>query len=278
MKQKRMKTVLAFQGEHGAYSEIACRQLVDNNALYTPCTRFSEVFGGVADGLFHFGVVPVENSLEGSVSTVNSLLSSTDLKVIGETVVSVNHCLLAPRGTALSEIEEVFSHPQALGQCALFLEKNNLIPMQFYDTAGAAIMISELGKRAGAIASVHCAEMYDLEILSEHIEDDPSNSTRFLLIARSGRGIEGNKCSVVFSTENKPGSLLKVFKIFGYQQINLTRVVSIPDREIPGSYRFFLDFEGSISSDPVKEALSRMQLEAQRFNFLGCYPRWEAKL
>lgn len=269
---------MAFQGEHGAYSETACRQLVDNESLFFPCTHFSEVFNGVADGRFDYGVVPVENSLEGVISTVNNLLSSTDLKVIGETVVSVNHCLLALKGTALSEIGEVFSHPQALGQCALFLENSNLIPMQFYDTAGAAKMISELGKRAGAIAGIDCAEMYGLEILSEHIEDDSSNSTRFLLLAKSSRGIEGSKCSVVFSTANEPGSLFKVFRIFDSLRINLSRVVSIPDREIPGSYRFFLDFEGSISSAPVKEAISRMQMDAQRINFLGCYPEWETEL
>lgn len=278
MKQNRGKKVLAFQGEHGAYSETACRQLSDNEALYTPCAHFSEVFDGVADGRFEHGVVPVENSLEGSVSSVNNLLSSTDLKVIGETVVSVNHCLLAPRGTALSEIKEVFSHPQALGQCALFLENSNLIPRQFYDTAGAAKAISEDGRRAGAIACFDCAEMYDLEILKEHIEDDPSNSTRFLLLAKSSRGIEGNKCSVAFSTANEPGSLFQVFKIFDSQRINLTRVVSIPDREASGSYRFFLDFEGSISSPAVKEAISRLQMKAKRINFLGCYPMWEAKL
>lgn len=278
MNHNRVKKLLAFQGEHGAYSETACRQLVGNESVFLPCTHFSEVFNGVADGRYDLGVVPVENSLEGVISIVNNLLSSTDLKVIGETVVSVNHCLLAPEGRALSEIREVFSHPQALGQCALFLEKSNLISRQFYDTAGAAKMISELGERAGAIAGRDCAAMYGLEILSEHIEDDSSNSTRFLLLAKNNRGIEGSKCSVVFSTENEPGSLFRVFKIFDSLRINLSRVVSVPDRKIPGSYRFFLDFEGNIKSAPVKEAICRMQMDAQRINFLGCYPEWESKL
>ena len=182
--QKEDRPLVAFQGEHGAYGEVAARRLVPGGA-YIPCMEFVDVFHGVEEGSLDLGVVPVENSLEGAVTQVNELLTTTRLKVIGEAKVPVNHCLLAPEDTDYREIRMVYSHPQALAQCRGFLTRNKLEPRPFYDTAGAAKMLArENLKAAAVIASALSAELYNLEIIKEKIEDGASNSTRFLLLSR----------------------------------------------------------------------------------------------
>ncbi len=157
--QDEDRRLVAFQGEHGAYGEVASRGLVPAGA-YIPCLEFIDVFHGVEAGDFDLGVVPVENSLEGAVTQVNDLLTTTDLKVIGETKVAVNHCLLATEETDYREIRVVYSHPQALAQCRDFLMRNKLEARPFYDTAGAAKMLArENPKAAAAIASALWAEL-----------------------------------------------------------------------------------------------------------------------
>jgi prephenate dehydratase len=185
--------LVAFQGEHGAYGDVAARKLIPDGACI-PCMEFMDVFRGVEEGHFDLGVVPVENSLEGAVTQVNDLLTTTDLKVIGEARIRVNHCLLATDITDYRDIRLVYSHPQALAQCRGFLMRNHLEPRPYYDTAGAAKMLARENPRAAAaIASALCAELYDLEIIKEGIEDGPSNTTRFLLLARDPYGERGEK-------------------------------------------------------------------------------------
>ena len=177
--QQEERALVAFQGEHGAYGEVASRRLVPGGA-YIPCLEFVDVIRGVEEGLLDLGVVPVENSLEGAVTQVNDLLTTTTLHVIGEAKVPVKHCLLATDGTDYREIRQVYSHPQALAQCRGFLMRNNLEARPYYDTAGAAKMLARENPRAAAaIASSLCAELYDLEIIKEGIEDGPTNFTRF---------------------------------------------------------------------------------------------------
>ncbi len=267
-------SLVAFQGEHGAYSEMACRRLRKEGAAYIPCEKFSDVFGGVEDGGFDVGVVPVENSLEGAVTGVNTLLTKTGLKVVGETVVPIHHCLLAVKGTDHREIRAVYSHPQALGQCAGFIERNRLEPRPYYDTAGAAKMLADLDTPAAAIASPLCASLYQLEIVQEHIEDDASNQTRFLMLSREPASC-GDKCSLVFATPHQAGKLLEVLQVFARANVNLTRIASMPHRETPGNYNFFLDFEGSDQDPLIREVLSEVATHCSTLNFLGCYPSWK---
>ncbi|MCK9521768.1 MAG: prephenate dehydratase [Proteobacteria bacterium] len=271
--QERKLPLVAFQGEHGAYSEMASRAFMPGSA-YIPCAKFSEVFEGVSEGAFDFGVVPVENSLEGAVTQVNNLLTHTTLKVIGETIVPVHHCLLVAKGTDYREVREVYSHPQALAQCAAFLERNRLEPRPYYDTAGAARMLNTAKTRAAAIASPLCAQIYDLEILKEHIEDDPTNSTRFLLLSREPSKVPGDKCSIVFATAHKSGELLESLRIFAESHINLTRIASMPHRTESGTYNFFLDFEGSDQDAKVLEVLDKVRAFTPSMLLLGCYPRF----
>ena len=270
--QEEARPLVAFQGEHGAYGEVASRQLVPGGA-YIPCMEFMDVFRGVEEGYLDLGVVPVENSLEGAVTQVNDLLTTTHLKVIGEIKVPVNHCLLATEATDYREIRLVYSHPQALAQCRSFLLRNKLEPRPFYDTAGAAKMLArENPKAAAAIASALSAELYNLEIIKEKIEDGPSNSTRFLLLSRTPYQNHGEKTSIIFVTPHKAGSLYAVLRLFAEAGINLTRIASMPLRTEPSNYSFFLDFEGSENDEAVSAVLNKMEKLTVSLKLLGSYP------
>ncbi len=270
--QDEDRRLVAFQGEHGAYGEVASRKLVPAGA-YIPCLEFIDVFSGVEKGHFDLGVVPVENSLEGAVTQVNDLLTTTDLKVIGEVKVVVNHCLLATEATDYREIRVVYSHPQALAQCREFLMRNKLEARPYYDTAGAAKMLArENPKAAAAIASALCGELYDLEIIKEGIEDGPSNSTRFLLLSREASTEKREKTSIIFAVAHEAGQLYGVLQLFAEAKINLTRISSMPLRTDPSNYSFFLDFEGSEKDAKVAAVLRKMEKMAISMKNLGSYP------
>ena len=273
--QDEDRQLVAFQGEHGAYGDVASRLLVPAGA-YIPCLEFIDVFRGVEEGYLDLGVVPVENSLEGAVTQVNDLLTTTDLHVIGEVKVNVNHCLLATEATDYREIRVVYSHPQALAQCRDFLMRNNLEPRPYYDTAGAAKMLArENPKAAAAIASSLCAELYNLDIIKEGIEDGPSNSTRFLLLAREPYAGQGSKTSIIFAVAHEAGQLYEVLKLFADAKINLTRISSMPLRSDPSNYSFFLDFEGSDKDPKGLEVLAKVAKMSISLKNLGSYPAFK---
>jgi len=267
--QRQDHKLIAFQGEHGAYGDVAARAW-SSDLVPVPCSEFAEVFEGVGSGLYDYGIVPVENTLGGSVEQVNHLLINTDLNVVGAVELPVHLCLLAVPGTDHREIRSVYSHPQALAQARRFLSRNKLDPMQYYDTAGAARMLAEeRPKGSAAIASSLCAELYHLEIIKEGIEDLERNMTRFLVISKEEDKEGGNKCSVVFSTEHKAGTLFRVLEEFARENINLTRIESIPNE--PGNYAFFVDFVGSSKDKNVVEALEKVKGITTHFKLIGCY-------
>lgn len=270
--QNENRKLVAFQGEHGAYGEVASRRLVPGGA-YIPCMEFVDVFTGVEQGYYDLGVVPVENSLEGAVTQVNDLLTTTRLNVINEVKVPVNHCLLAPQETSLGEVRVVYSHPQALAQCNRFLLNNKIEPRPYYDTAGAAKMLARENPRASAaIASALCAELYDLEILSKGIEDGAANHTRFLLLSREAFTGHGGKTSIIFATAHEAGQLFRVLRLFAEAQINLTRIASMPLRSDPGNYSFFLDCEGDVKDEKLAGVMKRLKEMTIQIKFLGSYP------
>ena len=270
--QDESRTLVAFQGEHGAYGEVAARQLIPEGA-YIPCMEFVDVFRGVENGYFDLGVVPVENSLEGAVTQVNDLLTTTDLKVTGEIKVLVNHCLLACEATDYRDIRQVYSHPQALAQCRNFLMRHKLEPHPYYDTAGAAKMLARENIRsAAAIASSLSADLYGLEIIKAGIEDGPANSTRFLMLSRESLEKKGEKTSVIFAVPHEAGRLFSVLRLFADAGINLTRIASMPLRSDPDNYSFFLDFEGSDRDEEVAAVLEKTKELTIWFKHLGDYP------
>ncbi len=270
--QDEDRQLVAFQGEHGAYGDVASRLLAPAGA-YIPCLEFIDVFRGVEEGYLDLGVVPVENSLEGAVTQVNDLLTTTCLNVVGEVKVDVNHCLLATEATDYREIRVVYSHPQALAQCRDFLMRNNLEPRPYYDTAGAAKMLArENPKAAAAVASSLCAELYNLDIIKEGIEDGPSNSTRFLLLSREPYAGQGSKTSIIFAVAHEAGQLHEVLKLFADAEINLTRISSMPLRSDPSNYSFFMDFEGSEKDAKVMEVMGKVETMSISLKNLGSYP------
>ena len=261
--------LIAFQGEHGAYGEVASRKW-NSDFIPIPCREFADVFEGVKDGLYEFGIVPVENTLGGVVGPVNELLINSELNFVGAVELPIHLCLLALPETDHREIHTVYSHPQALAQCRRFLARNRLDPVQYHDTAGAAKMLMETRPKASAaIASKLSAELYNLEILKEDIEDLDRNLTRFIVLSREKNPEDGDKCSIIFSTEHKAGTLFRVLEVFAKKNINLTRIESIPDE--PGNYAFFLDFAGSSKDKKVVEALDEVKEITRSFRLMGCY-------
>jgi prephenate dehydratase/chorismate mutase len=273
--QGEAREMVAFQGEYGAYGELAARRLAPD-AAHAPCLEYVDVFEGVEEGYFDMGVVPVEHSLEGSVTQVNDLLIRTSATVVGEVNVPVSHCLMAVEASDYRELRVVYSHPEALAQCSAFLERLKLEPRPFYDTAGAAKMLARENPRgAAAIASPLAAELYDLAVLKEGIDDGPPSSTRFLLLAQGPRPVEPGarmKCSIIFATAHQAGSLFEVLRLFADSKINLTRIASTPRREDPGNYNFFLDFEGYPEDERVARVLEEMKKRTIELKFLGSYP------
>ena len=261
--------IIGFQGEHGAYSEMAAKGY-DNNMVPVPTKTFNEVFELVSNETYDYGIVPVENTLGGNVGQVNNLLINTDLHVIGAVELPVHHCLLALPGSDHREIRQVYSHYQALSQCRMFLKRNKLEPVNYYDTAGSAKMLMENGqKNVASIASKLSAELYNLDIIKENIEDLDANRTRFLVISKTANKDNGNKCSINFSTTHKAGTLFKVLEVFASRGVSLTRIESIPSH--PGEYTFFIDFLGSDKDEKVTEALKIVKEQTKDYKFMGCY-------
>ncbi len=271
--QERRPRLAAFQGERGAWSEMAIRQY-DPTLVAMPCREFRDVFTLVAAGAMDVGVVPVENSIEGAVGEVNDLLVETDLRIVAEVLQPVHHCLLALPGTDRRELKAACSHPQALAQCAGFLARRELEPTPFYDTAGAARWLAnERPQAVAVIASRLAAEMYGLEVVEEGIEDHPDNTTRFLALAQTAAGYAGEKCSLVFSAPHRAGALLDVLRVFAAENLNLTRIESRPVRSDPGAFAFLLDFLGAEDDEHVERALARLPDLTLNWKVLGFYPQ-----
>jgi chorismate mutase/prephenate dehydratase len=271
----KQKVKVAFQGERGAYSESAVYAFFGAAVEVKPCRDLSEAFDSVAKRESQYGVVPVENSLEGSVNQTYDLFLTHDLKVCGEIIIRISHCLIANPNTSLEAVKAVYSHPQALAQCRNFLERlgRELIPT--YDTAGSVKMLKEKGlKDAAAVASEKAAEIYGMKILAREIEDNPSNYTRFFVLSHEDSPMTGkDKTSIIFSAAHTPGSLYTALFEFAKRKINLTRIESRPTKQKPWEYNFYLDFEGHRGEEHCAEALKSLEKSATFVKILGSYPK-----
>ena len=264
---------VSFQGERGAYSEEAATMFF-GSAVTKACRTFKEVFQSVEEKSAEYGIAPAENSLEGSINQTYDLLLETPLKICGEVKVRVRHCLLTLPGTRLEDLRVVYSHPQALAQCAGFLEKLGLETIPTYDTAGSAKMLIEKQLKAGAIASERAAEIYGLEVLRKGIEDFPENFTRFFVLAKIDAPPTGkDRTSIVFATTHTPGSLHSALGELASRQINLTKIESRPIRGTPWEYNFFVDFDGHQKDATVSQAINALRTSTAMLKILGSYPR-----
>ncbi len=273
---ENMKAIrVAYQGEPGAYSENAVLSFFGSPSQPVPCRRFSDVFRSVETGETEFGVVPIENSIEGSVNQVYDLFLKYDHKVCGEIVLKIAHCLIANPGVNLNGITVIYSHPQALEQCRGFLEGLNCEMMSTYDTAGSVKMIKEKKLMdAGAVAGKRAAEIYEMSVLAEDVSDNPHNYTRFFVLSKTDVSPSGNdKTSVIFSTKHLPGALFQVLEEFAERGINLTKIESRPTKRRPWEYNFYLDFEGHKSEKRCAEALEGLRNKAVFVKVLGSYPK-----
>lgn len=264
---------IAFQGELGAYSEMAVYTFFGQNVEVKPCESFDDVFEDVKLGEANYGVVPIENSIEGSVNRTYDLFLEYDLKVCGEIIIRVSHCLIAHKNSKLEQIKTVFSHPQALAQCRKFLEQHNLKAISTFDTAGSVKMIKEEKMMdSAAIASERAAQIYEMTILEREIEDVKNNSTRFFVLDKKDSPYSGeDKTSIIFAAKSIPGALYKVLREFADRNINLTKIESRPTKQTPWEYHFYLDFEGHRNETKCQEALKNIEDKTLFIKILGSY-------
>jgi chorismate mutase/prephenate dehydratase len=268
------KLKVAFQGERGAFSEEAAFRFFKKKIETLPCKSFTNVFKLVKEGKANFGIIPIENSLEGSIGQNYDLLLKSDLKIFGEIILKINHCLIGFPKTKINSIEKVYSHPQALGQCRDFLEKLGCQLIPTSDTAGSVKMIKEKNlKNSAAIASERAAKFYKMKILKKNIESNSQNFTRFFVISKKEAEFTKNdKTSIVFSLKHVPGALYSALKPFAKNKINLTKIESRPIVGKPWQYNFYLDFQGNQKEKKVQRALKELKKISNFVKILGSYP------
>jgi arogenate/prephenate dehydratase len=268
---------IAYQGEPGAFSEAAARY-VSAGAQLMPCKAFEDVFAAVAAGTADAGVLPIENSIGGSIHRNFDLLVEHDLPIVGEVELPVVHHLLALPGRTLADVKRIYSHPQALAQCDRFLRRLAGVEIiATYDTAGSAKMIAEDRlEDAAAIASARAAEVFGLATLKSSIQDYDTNTTRFIVIAKAPiAAAVPDKTSIVFALANEPGALFKALSVFALRGIDLTKLESRP---IPGrkwEYLFYADLSAARDDVPCARALAHLSEFAAMVRVLGSYPSFK---
>lgn len=264
---------VAFQGEKGSYSHEACERYFGGRIAVEPRRSLGEVFHSVESGQASFGIVPVENSYEGSINETYDLLASTTSKVCGELQVRVRHCLIAKPRTEAGEITEAYSHPQALAQCARYLRAHRIEAVPTYDTAGSVKLIKTMrSRKVAAIASRRAAELHSMQIIAEGIEDSDVNYTRFLVLGKTIAPRSGDdKTSIIFGVKHEPGSLYRALRVLSRRRINLTKIESRPVKNAPWQYNFYVDFHGHVRDKSCQEALRDLRGQSTFVKVLGSY-------
>ncbi len=268
-----MKTI-AFQGERGSFSEEAAYKLLGRRIRLRPCETFAATFRSVAQHEADACLVPIENTLAGSVHENYDLLLANRLHIIGEVNLRIVHNLIAFPGTTLRSLRQVYSHPVALAQCSRFFSRHRQVEkIPHYDTAGSVKMLAERRiPGAAAIASRTAAEVYGGRILRAHLEDHRANYTRFLLLSRKpAPSKKANKVSIVFSTRNVPGALFKCLSVFALRDLDLTKIESRPLRGRPWEYLFYVDFAGNLDDPRSRHALAHLREVTNFLRVLGAY-------
>ena len=270
-----MSTVrtIAFQGEPGAYSEAAALVWGGPETRTLPCKAFDDVFAAVASGRADCGIVPLENSIGGTIHRNYDLLLENDLPITGEVEIAVAHCLQALPGTRLEDVRVVYSHPQALAQCEKYLKGLGVSVEAVYDTAGGAKLVAE--KRlegAAALASRRAAAVYGLEVLQEAVQDFESNLTRFAVIGGPAAAAP-NKTTLVCALNSTPGALYNALGVFAQRHINLSKLESRPLRGRPREYVFYIEIDAGRDEPACAAALTHLATLAQWTRVLGTYAR-----
>lgn len=273
---------IAFQGEAGAFSEIAAKKFFKEKIESLPSYSFNDVFSKVKKGTADFGVVPIENTLYGAIFETYDLLLKYSLTIVGEINLQINHYLLAKKNYKLNQIKKVYSHPQALGQCSGFLSKlknTKIIPA--YDTAGSAeLSMQENDVPSAAIASKEAAEIYKMKILGRDIQNNKENYTRFLIISKKNnhkkmkkndKEFANPKSSICFELKNIPGALYKALSVFALREIDLTKIESRPIPHKPFQYMFYVDLIGDLKEKKIIHSLNELEDFALTVKKFGTY-------
>jgi arogenate/prephenate dehydratase len=262
---------LAYQGEPGAYSEAAALQFGGADAETLPCKTFDEVFEAVVKKKATHGVVPLENSIGGTIHRNYDLLLEHELSITGEVELDVVHCLQAMPGTRLADVKIVYSHPQALAQCERYLKDLGATVEAVYDTAGGAKLVAEQKlSNAAALASRRAAEVFGLEVLQEAVQDYEYNITRFAIIGGTPPA-DSNKTTIVFALPSTPGALFKALSVFALRDINLTKLESRPIRGRPWEYLFYVEIEARRDDLMCARAFTHLAEFAKWTRILGTY-------
>ncbi|MDA1184147.1 MAG: prephenate dehydratase [Acidobacteria bacterium] len=265
---------LAYQGEPGAYSEAAAL-LFSPHADTLPCKTFDDVFNAVMENRATHGVLPMENSVGGTIHRNYDLLVDHEVAITGEVELDVLHCLQALPGTKLEDVKIVYSHPQALAQCERYLKELGTTVEAVYDTAGGAKLVAE-GRLSGAaaLASRRAAEVFGLDVIQEAVQDFEYNITRFFVIGGAAP-TDANKTTIVFALPSTPGSLFKALSAFALRDINLSKLESRPIRGRPWEYLFYVDIDARRDELALARALTQLGEFAKWTRVLGTYKGWE---
>ncbi len=265
---------IAYLGPEGTFTQAAVLKHFGHSVTTAAHAGIDQVFSEVESGTCHYGVVPVENSIEGVVNHTLDMLFNSGLRICGEVELRIHHHLMT-RAQSLDKIKEVYSHQQSLAQCRRWLDHHLLEAERHPVSSNAeAARVAARDKTAAAIAGESAAELYGLTILVSNIEDEPDNTTRFLVLGREASPPSGaDKTSLVFTMPSRPGSLLKMLACFADNSVNMTRIESRPSRRGMWDYVFFVDVEGHIEDEAVAAAVRQLEDQASLVKLLGSYPR-----
>ena len=264
---------VSYLGPEGTYTHLASKNHFGNSILSKACISVEDVFASVEKRDSHYGVVPVENSTQGIVSSTLDMFMKSSLKISGEIEIIVNHNILS-KSEKLSHIKKIYAHPQSFSQCKQWLEKNlfNCDKINSSSNAEAALIASK-EEGSGAIASEAASDIYGLNIISKNIQDNHNNSTRFLVIGNRDTNPSGkDKTSIIVSTKNNSGALYSLLEPLSKNNVSMTRIESRPSKHNNWEYLFYLDLDGHIQDLPLQKATDEIKKEASLYRFLGSYP------
>ena len=265
---------IGYQGVRGSFSEEAMIKYFGENHTTTDYEEFEDVFLALKNNEIDYGILPIENSSTGAITTVYDLLVKYGLYIVGEECIKIDQNLIGVKGSKLEDIKEIYSHPQGFEQSSEFLSKqNNVNLIPFHNTAISAKYISELNdKSKAAIASLRAAKIYGLDVIQKEINDKDNNHTKFIIVGRKLEASkECNKITVVFSLDDKSGTLYNLLRHFAENNINMIKIESRPSKNEPWQYLLYVDFEGNVENEDVKKAIKLIEEKSEYFKLLGCY-------
>lgn len=269
---------IGYQGIKGSFSEEAMIEFFGENQNEVSYDKFEDVFIALEKDEIDYGILPFENSCTGAITAVYDLLSKYGFYIVGEECIRIKQNLLGINGSKLEDIEEVYSHPQGFEQSKIFLKNNeNLKLIYFYNTAISAKHVSDLNdKSKAAIASERAAKIYGLDVIAKEINDNESNNTKFIIVSKKLElSNDCNKMTVTFSLDNNAGTLYNLLRHFAENQINMVKIESRPSKSRLWEYVLYVDFEGNINDENVKNAINIIEEKSKYFKLLGCYKKKE---